>query len=301
MSHRWWIYQRERFPLLAHGTLIAAFSFSAVSFSALLRSETLLPSARSVFVAFVTLFIFFFQLRIADEFKDREEDTRHRPYRPVPRGLVKLSELKAIGIAGAVLQLGLAAWLHPYLLPLLAIVWIYLGLMSKEFFVRDWLKQHPFTYMWTHMIILPLISLYATACDWIVASSGPPDGVAWFLVLSFCNGFVFEIGRKIRAPEDEEHGVETYSSLWGPRNAVLIWLGSLLGAAIAFLPAAQKTATATFVWAPVWIFLGAAAIIAWLFLREPAGRYAKLFQPMSGFWSLLLYLALGAFPRFFPI
>ena len=26
---RWWIYQRERFPLLGHGPLIAAFSFSA--------------------------------------------------------------------------------------------------------------------------------------------------------------------------------------------------------------------------------------------------------------------------------
>ena len=34
---RWWIYQRERFPVLAHGLLIAAFSSSAVCFSQLLR------------------------------------------------------------------------------------------------------------------------------------------------------------------------------------------------------------------------------------------------------------------------
>ena len=37
MTNRWWVYQRERFPIFAHGLLIAAFSFSAVSFSMLLR------------------------------------------------------------------------------------------------------------------------------------------------------------------------------------------------------------------------------------------------------------------------
>ena len=33
------------------------------------------------------------QLRLADEFKDFEEDSRYRPYRPVPRGLVSLRDL----------------------------------------------------------------------------------------------------------------------------------------------------------------------------------------------------------------
>jgi hypothetical protein len=37
MANRWWIYQRERFPLLAHSPVIAAFSLSAVSYSALVR------------------------------------------------------------------------------------------------------------------------------------------------------------------------------------------------------------------------------------------------------------------------
>ena len=35
--NRWWIYQKERFPLLAHGPLIFAFSACAVAFSSLLR------------------------------------------------------------------------------------------------------------------------------------------------------------------------------------------------------------------------------------------------------------------------
>src|SRR5262249_35693743 len=73
-ASRWWTYQRERFPVLAHGPLIAAFSLSAVSFSSLLRGRTELPDAKTAVVAFATSFLFFLQLRLADEFKDFEED-----------------------------------------------------------------------------------------------------------------------------------------------------------------------------------------------------------------------------------
>jgi hypothetical protein len=108
---RWWTYQRERFPVFAHGILILAFSSSAVSFSWLLRSHALAgqetgavvlapqPASLAPFlVAFGTAFLFFLQLRIADEFKDFEEDSRYRPYRPVPRGLVSLREQGILGV-----------------------------------------------------------------------------------------------------------------------------------------------------------------------------------------------------------
>ena len=66
------------------------------------------------------------------------------------------------------------------------------------------------------MLILPLITLYATACEWHTASASLPNGLVWLLVASFFSGLVIEIGRKIRAPEDEEPGVETYSPLGAP-------------------------------------------------------------------------------------
>src|SRR4051812_27365210 len=110
---RWWVYQRERFPLLNHGIPVAAFSFSAVCFSRLLRGEPGWPDWRAVVVAYLTALLFFLQLRIADEFKDFEEDSRYRPYRPVPRGLVSLHELGRLGVVTAVLQLALGVWLEP--------------------------------------------------------------------------------------------------------------------------------------------------------------------------------------------
>src|SRR5579862_654956 len=113
--HRWWTYQRERFPVVAHGVLILAFSSSAVCFSALLRGRVDLPPLLVVTVAFGTAFLFFLQLRIADEFKDFEEDSRYRPYRAVPRGLVSLRELGMLGVAAGVIQLLLGLVLDPSL------------------------------------------------------------------------------------------------------------------------------------------------------------------------------------------
>src|ERR1051326_3000146 len=111
---------------------------------------------------------------------------------------------------------------------LLAVAWAYLALMSKEFFVSAWLKAHPIPYLLSHMVIIPLVDLYATACDWWPAGQGPPRGLIWFLIVSYFNGIVIELGRKIRGPKEEEPGVNTYSVLWGRRTAVLVWLAAML-------------------------------------------------------------------------
>src|SRR5256714_12413108 len=145
MANRWWIYQRERFPVIAHGLLIAAFSSSAVCFSALLRSQQIyrikIPHPLSLLVAYASAFLFFLQLRIADEFKDFEEDSRYRPYRPVPRGLIKLRELAVLFMLTGLIQLGLALWLDTGLLLLLGVTWTYLVLCSKQVFVVEWLTE----------------------------------------------------------------------------------------------------------------------------------------------------------------
>jgi 4-hydroxybenzoate polyprenyltransferase len=293
---RWWTYQAERFPVLAHGPLVFAFSFSAICFSSLLRGDASLPRAAAVVTGFVTSLLFFLQLRIADEFKDFEEDSQYRPYRPVPRGLVTLRELGAVFALAAAVQLGLAAWLRPGLVVWLAVTWAYLAGMSREFFAREWLKARPVTYMWTHMLIMPLIDFYATACDWVVKSDGPPSGLFWFLAVSFMNGIVIEIGRKIRAPEDEEAGVRTYSVLWGRPKAVLVWLGALSATAFCALMAATRIGFGPSVAVLLGVLLAAAGFVSWRFLREPAKGRGKSFEAMAGAWTLLMYLALGAAP-----
>ena len=325
---RWWIYQKERFPLLAHSPLVLAFSTSAVCFSWMLRANgaavvhrtfdgdgsrvvgatadgshaiAIGPSPAAFVVAFLSCLVFFLQLRIADEFKDFDEDSRYRPYRPVPRGLVTLRELGVVFAIGSVLQLLLALWLEWRLLVLLLITWTYLAGMSKEFFVAHWLRGRHLLYMVSHMAIMPLIDLYATSAEWMSGAGHPPPGLFWFLLASLFNGMAIEIGRKIRRPEDEEEGVATYSVVWGHERAVGAWIAVLALTFVCARFAATKIAFSTPVTIALGTVLSVALVIGALYLSERDGRPrvgGKAFEATSALWTLVLYLGLGLIPYF---
>lgn len=287
---RWWIYQKERFPLFQHGPLVAAFSSCAVAYSSLLTGT---PAAwPSYAVAFATCLLFFLQLRIADEFKDAEEDAQFRPYRAVPRGLVSLSELGVLFVITALIQLGLA-WLYsPILVFVLLIAWLYLGLMSVEFFARDWLKSRPITYLWTHMLIMPIVDFYATACHWVPSGQKPWAGLAFFLAASFCNGLVIEIGRKLRQPDAEETGVPTYSKLWGQQRAAWVWFICLVATTLFAVTAASLVDFAL----PVFGILFLLILWALKHVRNAANTPSQTFERIAGVWTINLYLSLGMLP-----
>jgi 4-hydroxybenzoate polyprenyltransferase len=65
----------------------------------------------------------------------------------------------------------------------------------------------------------------------------------WFLIISYVNGIVIEVGRKTRVPADEETGVETYSALWGTNVAVRVWLAAVIVTAFAAWRAAALIGT----------------------------------------------------------
>jgi 4-hydroxybenzoate polyprenyltransferase len=295
-ARKWIIYQKERFPLAAHGPLVAAFSLSAVCFSSLLRGDTTFPKWTTIAVAFLGSLFFFLQLRIADEFKDAEEDAKYRPYRPVPRGLISLRELGVLGAIAAACQLLSTCWLYPPLVAWLVLAWSYLALMSKEFFVGGWLRAHPFTYLWTHMLIMPLIDIYTSACDWLPAGAAMPGGLKWFLIASFFNGMVIEVGRKIRAPEKEEEGVQTYTVIWGRTGAVLGWLAAMTLTMCAALLAASSIGFASAAAVALGCIFIVSLVVGGMFVKSPKVGLARAFEPLSGLWTLTLYLSLGVVP-----
>jgi 4-hydroxybenzoate polyprenyltransferase len=293
--HRLWIYQRERFPLARTAVLLAAFSAASINVSAQLAGRTL-PQALAYIVAFVVALILFFQLRACDEIKDADDDRRFRPERPIPRGLVTQRLIVGIAAAGVPVAVLACASLDLRLLVPLAAVWIWMGLMTAEFFVPDWLKARPFLYLVSHMAIMPLIDLFITACEWLTANGRPPAGLWLFLVLSFINGCVLELGRKIYAPVNERTGVETYSSLLGPRHAILLWCTVMI-AAFAFLLAVGVAVEAPRIVGAI----GSVACLAclaggWSFLRSPDAVWQKRIDALSGLWVLVCYGSAGLVP-----
>jgi len=292
---RWRIYFSERFPPLQHGTLITAFVIGAMGYSARLQGHAHFPGVMPILSAIIVTILFFLQLRIFDEFKDFEDDARWRPYRPVPRGIVTLHSLAWLWIWAVAVQVVLAFLFDQRLLLLLVVIWAYSGLMAVEFFVRDWLKAHPVAYMVSHMVIVPMIALYITAYDWL--DEGVPDRhIGWLLALSYFGFSIIEIGRKIRAREDEEEGVETYSALWGMRNAVAVWLllmGLAGGLAItASLQIGTPVATVSY----VVLMFGVSLAVGLGFLKQPRPGRGKQFQLLSGLWTVGIYLVVGVVP-----
>ena len=293
--NRWLVYARERFPLLQNAPLIAAFSASAIAFSALVRGADRFPHWHLLAAGFASSFLMFVLLRIADEFKDADEDARWRPYRPVPRGLVTLGELRLAGAVCLGLQLAIALAVDVRLVVPLLVLWAWFALMSKEFFARRWLRAHPVAYIASHMVIVPLLDWYVSGFDWLVAGVPAPHALGWFLAVTFVNGLVVEIGRKIRAPHDEEPGVETYTALWGRGRATAIWVAAIaVNVGLATIAAAHVG----FARVDVAVFAAlalAAAACAIVFLRSRRGGGRRI-EAMTGVWTLGSYLFLGVVP-----
>ena len=171
-----------------------------------------------------------------------------------------------------------------------------MALMTAEFFVPNWLHARPALYMVSHMAIMPLIDLFATACDWLPAIGAPPAGLVWFLLLSFFNGLVIEIGRKTWAPSMEREGVESYSSAWGLRRALATWLIAASGSFALALIVARQIDFLLPVAATLFVFLALMAVTAMKFLETQGERQAKWTEALAGLWVFANYLLLGLVP-----
>jgi 4-hydroxybenzoate polyprenyltransferase len=180
---KYFTYLAERFPLQTHIPIIAIFSFSAICYSlSAVGVNSFIPISQYLVALFLT-FSTFLLLRISDEFKDHEDDMKYRKYLPVPRGLVSLSELKWIGIGLIVLQ-AITVFLNPSFAIIYFVCMLYLGFMFKEFFIEDWLKKHQIAYVFSHMLIIPLVDLVASSAHWGVAGISPPTALGWFFAVS---------------------------------------------------------------------------------------------------------------------
>lgn len=294
LLRRFYTYQRERFPILGHGLLITVFTFSAISYSRLCRGETGFIGWKSFVLACFTTFTLFFLLRVLDEFKDKKEDALHRRHLPVPRGLISLRELGVIGLVVFSIQLLVNVLFAFEIVYLYGLVIVYLAIMSKEFLIADWLKRHPFWYVVSHMLIIPLVDTYASGFDWGTGGGSPPGGLLLFFAVSFMNGIVLEVGRKIKTPDKEE--INTYSSRLGMKGATWLWLGVLTTTFVLSLWAASFVGSGheyLMALSGVYVLCGLAGTV---FLRKFTAQRARFIEHASALWTISMYLLLAGIP-----
>lgn len=298
--NRWWIYQKERFNLFQYVPMIAGFSFCAVSYSAHVRGINKIDFITCLF-AFISTLIWFMLLRVADEHKDYEDDLKYRPYRPVQRGLVKLSELRNIGIVLVIIHLICAFLFEIKLLIPLSIVYFWFFLMCIEFGNPKWLKAHPTIYLVSHMVITPLIDGYGACFEWVPNGSTAVIPMLIFMISSFCDGTTVEVGRKIRIPEDEEFGVDSYTHLWGIKKAICVWAFCMTISFISTCAAGFQVNCGIPITCILSILYISALILCYKFVKNPTRKLAKMFETFSGIWMITMYFSLGGLPFILPL
>lgn len=293
---RFWIYQRERFPIFGHGLLVASFSFSAIAYSRICRGAEGFVTWPVYLTGIFTTITLFFLVRVFDEFKDADDDAKYRKNLPVPRGLISFRELKTMGIVVAAAQIVINAIFFPKMLLIWAVVIGYLSLMGKEFFVAEWLKKRQFWYVVSHMLIIPLVDVYASGLDWLLEGADAPKGLLFFFAVSFFNGIVLEIGRKIRVPGKEAEGVLTYSSMHGAGKASLMWIGILFATLLCSVAASWFAGYGMIAYSILGGFFLLCALPAILFLNKRTERLSKMIEYASALWTIAMYLTLGGVP-----
>lgn len=213
---KWYTYQKERFPVLMYGLYIFSIVFAVFCFTNYIVKNQYRIDYIKLIPMFIVAFLQFLMVRITDEFKDYEEDCKYRPYRPVPRGLITLKELKVLFIISAVLQ-GLITFLfNKSGLICLALVWFVSGLLSKDFFIKKIIDKHILLGVLLDEVLMPVLVLYLSSYVCIGTEIWP------ILLISYFVSWTVEIARKIRCKEDEEKGVKTYTAVFGIKKATII-------------------------------------------------------------------------------
>jgi len=269
MPGRLHTYFSEMYPLprsLLVGYVLAAELFLL---TVLVNGRTVGHVGWAEFTLGLTLFAFLLNLRIADDFKDYETDLDLFPARPLPSGRTRKSDLIAtlVVVDTAVVAMNLV-FVRNYLF--FGILVAYGILMSVWFFQRYRIQHNLVLALVTHNPVQLIMNLYVIsyACQ---AYAIPL--VSWnnllILVTLYFPGLIWEIARKLRAPEDETAYV-TYSRLFGLRKPVVFILVAMFVDVVTTILLIRQV-----FW---WAAFPVAAVYVWLvsecvrFLRQPRRR-----------------------------
>ncbi|PIS12110.1 MAG: hypothetical protein COT73_00490, partial [Bdellovibrio sp. CG10_big_fil_rev_8_21_14_0_10_47_8] len=212
------IWSKERFPLI---NLITAIVM-VLSTKLFLTSTPLVLWGVADIAAVLFIYLHFFILRVLDEHKDFESDKIFYPDRALQKGIIQLQEIRwmgwlAYGAQVCLVVFVLAKDLQTYILYALVLTWTFL--MFKEFFVGSWLRPRILLYSTLHLLVSPLMLIFVIQSLTLPLLS-VKTGVV--LLFSLASGFLFEISRKNKTPEQDQKGEISFSLAWGQGTTALV-------------------------------------------------------------------------------
>lgn len=212
------IYFKEMYPIVPR-LFLGALVFLEIHFIVLLNhGVTAFRLGIQEVVCGFTVFSFLCWLRIADDFKDYELDCRLFPERPLPSGRVKKKDLAVfvsilIAFTLAVNFIFMNNFLFCFIL------YTYGSLMAVWFFQKHKIQKSLLKALVTHNPVQMVLNIYIisfTVIKYDLPAVDLTNILAAFTL--YFPALIWEVSRKIRAPEDETEYV-TYSKLFGYKKA----------------------------------------------------------------------------------
>ena len=278
---RVWAYLLERFPPVAYTVLVALFTTSAVVLVG--RQTAVAPSFDVVWRAGAVVLLVFLHLRLMDEHKDYAADAVAYPDRCLSRGVVTLPLLFRLGVVAVVLEAVLAVSLSIEAAVAWVVCLIFTLLMRFEFGVGAWLNRRLLLYAITHNPVVALLAFFL----WTVAGGAHDRLLALYIGIVSVGSLAFEIGRKIRLPEEEIVGVDSYSSVLGKGAADRLLAGLRLVTGLGLLALGVVLEEVLL----GGMALGLQLVLAGFLLRGP--RRAKVTEGVATIGLLLDFIWVG--------
>jgi len=226
LFRRWLRFINERFSPWTYIPMILLFVSMNGSFGTRLSGKTWV----NWHLAFVIPLImsFFFRMRLFDEIKDYKTDINVNPTRPLPRGLLRINQVKKMIFALIVIELPLAGSLGLPVLAAYVIGLCFSLLMYNEFFLSDFLRNRLTTYAVSHTFVSVLLGFITSLALVVIPNTLTIEpGIAFFFAnWSLFN--LFEFARKSFSKIEERENVQTYSSLFGIRGAWMLSLSQMI-------------------------------------------------------------------------
>lgn len=269
-------YLKEMYPVIPRMFVALIIFFALDLLAVLVYDVNFKKFGMPEITGIITVFGFLLFLRIADEFKDYETDRRLFPERALPSGRVHKKDLKIVlAIDLSVIIIMNLVFQSKFTLYFFAFLMFYGFLMSQWFFIKKYIQPNLLLALITHNPVQLILNYYISSiiCSQYDLKINTLAMLCINLILCM-PAAEWEIGRKLRKPEDETEYV-TYSKIFGYKKAVLIFLLIATLELCVTLYIASHLVSIVFV-----IILPLFYIIFWIccirFMKNPSFKFSKL-------------------------
>ncbi len=230
----------------------------------------------------------FFILRVVDELGDLDEDRLAWPDRPLARGATRPADVIGLAVVvavGAIVGVALAAGVVGLLAGSVAVV--VTVALQRDLGVAS-LRRRPILSLALHQLMVPVWVVAVLALRGVTEWQAPARWPWPTLALALSLTLLFELGRKIRHPDDEVPHDESWSQVLGLRQSLV---AVIVVAVVGLLTTIVIVHTLRL---SVWAAVVPTVALVWVIgvaLRVPRRR-GRLLEMSTALASLGVYLPL---------